>query len=125
MKKQLFVILILVLILFFTACCDENNAAFIIHNNSQFDVTEISVKASSYRSMGYKEILKPDESCTLITEWLSSNITEVSISFFMNEEEFGSMEKKEITDTRRFKSHKRIRSGSRITVRIYDDRWTW
>jgi hypothetical protein len=127
MNKKLFAVVILMFPLFIVASCDNSikTAIFHIHNNSQFQVTEIGVLSRSSEN-GFKEILEPGENCTLISEWVDGKTVSAYISFYMNGEEYGTREREEaMTDTRRFKPYKRISNGDTITVRIYDDRWEW
>ena len=111
--------------LLIAASCDHTikTATYHVYNHSQFQVTEIWVPARTEK--GYINVLEPDESCTLISEWVEGQTIAGEIGFYMNGEDFGVRLKEEITDTRRFKPGKRISNGDIITVRIYDDHWEW
>ena len=127
MDKRLFSIGILILSMFIAVSCDHSvkTATYHVYNNSQFQVTKISVPLISLEK-GFKDILEPGEDCTLISEWYSSETFSTEIKFHMNGEDYGCREQElAATDTRRFKPYKRISNGATITVKIYDDHWEW
>jgi hypothetical protein len=127
MKKRLLAIITLMFPLFIIASCDYTTkaATFHIYNNSQFEVTEISVPARSMEQW-FQEILEPGENCTLVTEWVESETSSIQLTFYINGEDYGTREREEAAmDTRRYKSYKRIKNGDTITVKIYDDHWEW